>query len=61
MDPLMPLERNKKWCKNNREKNREEYSKRGTERKQMARKTEKLMKPEVYELKGNPNFQGILN
>ena len=51
MDPLIRSERNKKWCKNYREKNREECRKRDAERKRMARMTEKLTKPAVYELK----------
>ena len=37
MDPLTRLERNKKWCKNYREKNREEYRKRDAERKRYLR------------------------
>ena len=51
MDPLTRSERNKKWCKNYREKNREEYRKRDAERKRMARMTGKFTKPAVYELK----------
>ena len=51
MDLLNRSERNKKCCKNYREKNREEYRKRDAKRKRMARMTEKLTKPAVYELK----------
>ena len=51
MGPLTHLERNKKWCKNYSEKNREEYRKRDAERKRMRRMTEKLSKPAVYEFK----------
>ena len=51
MDPLTRLERNKKECKNYREKNREEYRKRDAERKPMAKMAEKLTKPAVSELK----------
>ena len=51
MDPLTRSERNKKWCKNYRETNREEYRKRDPEKKRMARMTEKLTKSAVYELK----------
>ena len=48
MDPLLRSERNKKWCKNCREKNREEYRKKDVERRRMARMTEKLTEPTVY-------------
>ena len=51
MDPLTRSERNKKWCKNYTEKNREECHKRDAERKRMARMTEKLTRPAVYEFK----------
>ena len=51
MDPLTRSERNKKQCKNYWEKNWEEYRKRKAERKRMARMTEKLTKPAIYELK----------
>ena len=50
MDALTCSERNKKWCKNYKEKNREEDCKRDAERKRMARMTEKLTKPADHEL-----------
>ena len=51
MDPLTRSVRNKKWCKNCREKYREEYCKRNAERKRMVRMTEEWTKPAIYELK----------
>ena len=51
MDPLTYSERNKKWCKNYREKNKEEHRKRDTDRKRMVRITKKITKSAVYELK----------
>ena len=51
MDPLTRSERNKKWCKNYRKKKQGGVPQKGRGEKLMARMTEKLMKPTVYELK----------
>ena len=58
MGPLTHSERNKKWCKNYSEKNREEYRKRDAERKRTTRMAEKLSKPAVYEVKKKSNEKG---